>query len=62
MPAGKSPITRPQTDMHPPRGAHLFEQAEKAKEGNCSADMKDKEGKCSAEMKAKAEAKVKEGK
>jgi len=37
--------------------------AEKAKEGNCSAEMKDKEGNCSAEMKAKAEAdaKAKEG-
>jgi uncharacterized low-complexity protein len=35
---------------------------EKAKEGNCSAEMKDKEGNCSAEMKAKAEEKAKEGK
>jgi len=34
---------------------------EKAKEGNCSAEMKDKEGNCSAEMKAKADAKAKEG-
>ncbi len=32
---------------------------EKAKEGNCSAEMKSKEGNCSAEM--KADAKAKEG-
>ena len=30
------------------------EMKEKAKEGNCSADMKTKDGSCSAEMKAKA--------
>ena len=42
-------------------GASKKKMKEKAKEGNCSAEMKDKEGNCSAEMKAKADAKAKEG-
>ena len=43
------------------KAAMEAKMAEKAKEGDCSANMKEKDGSCSAEMKAKAGEKAKEG-